>query len=237
MDFVFRESLSRQINFQIVYLRKEYMDIILNEIEVRVLGSLMEKALSTPDYYPLSLNALTNACNQKSSRDPVTSYDESTVEDAVDGLVQKGLLNKSTVGRVPKYEERFSQTFNFVPRETAALCVLLLRGPQTTGEIRGRTSRLCNFENLEAVLKTLENLEEWGMVRRLARLPGRKESRFAHLLCGDALIAEPEEASLPGTAAPDMVERIEMLELTVEALQNEIEELKKSLQALKEGKL
>ena len=213
------------------------MDIILNEIEVRVLGSLMEKALSTPDYYPLSLNALTNACNQKSSRDPVTSYDESTVEDAADGLVQKGLLNKSTVGRAPKYEERFSQKFNFVPRETAGLCVLLLRGPQTTGEIRGRTSRLCNFENLEAVLKTLENLEEWGMVRRLARLPGRKESRYAHLLCGDAYLAEPEEASLPGTAAPDTVERIEKLELAVEALQNEIEDLKKSFQAFKEGKI
>ena len=212
------------------------MDIILNEIEGRVLGSLMEKALSTPDYYPLSLNALTNACNQKSSRDPVTSYDESTVEDAADGLVQKGLLNKSTVGRVPKYEERFSQKFNFVPRETATLCVLLLRGPQTTGEIRGRTSRLCNFENLEAVLETLDNLEEWGMVRRLARLPGRKESRFAHLLCGDTFIAEPEEAASPRTAAPDTVERIEKLELAVEALQDEIEGLKKSFQTLKESK-
>ena len=93
------------------------MDIILNEIEVRVLGSLMEKALSTPDYYPLSLNALTNACNQKSSRDPVSSYDESTVEAAADGLDQKGLLNQSNVGRVPKYEERFSHKFNFLPRE------------------------------------------------------------------------------------------------------------------------
>ena len=94
--------------------------ILLNEIEVRVLGSLMEKALSTPDYYPLSLNALTNACNQKSSRDPVSSYDESTVEAAAAGLDQKGLLNRSNVGRVPKYEERFSQKYNFVPRETAA---------------------------------------------------------------------------------------------------------------------
>jgi uncharacterized protein YceH (UPF0502 family) len=210
------------------------MDIILNEIEIRVLGSLMEKALSTPDYYPLSLNALTNACNQKSSRDPVSSYDESTVESAADGLAQKGLLNKSNVGRVPKYEERFSQKFNFVPRETAAMCVLLLRGPQTIGEIRGRTSRLCNFENLEAVLKTLANLEDWGLVRRLERLPGRKESRFAHRLGGDTNVAEPQEASMSSAAAPVLTERIEKLELAVEMLQNEIADLKKSFREFKE---
>jgi len=121
---------------------------------IRLRRKKMEKALSTPDYYPLSLNALTNACNQKSSRDPVSSYDEPTVEAAA-GLDQKGLLNRSNVGRVPKYEECFSQKYNFVPRETAPMCVLLLRGPQTTGEIRSRSSRLCKFENLEAVLKTL----------------------------------------------------------------------------------
>jgi uncharacterized protein YceH (UPF0502 family) len=212
------------------------MDIILNEIEARILGSLMEKALSSPGYYPLSLNALTNACNQKSSRDPVSSYDESTVEAAAAGLDKKGLLNRSSVGRVPKYEERFSQKYNLVPRETAALCVLLLRGPQTTGEIRSRTSRLCTFEDLEAVLKTLENLEEWGLVRRLARLPGRKESRIAHLLGGDTNIAEPEETSRPSVAAPDEAERIEKLEMAVESLQNEIEDLKKSFRTFKEQK-
>ena len=210
------------------------MDIILNEVEVRVLGSLMEKALSTPDYYPLSLNALTNACNQKSSRDPVSSYDEPTVAAAAEGLDKKGLLNQSKVGRVPKYEERFSHKFNFVPRETAAMCVLMLRGPQTTGEIRTRTSRLYNFENLGAVLKTLENLEEWGLVRRLARLPGRKESRIAHLLCGDTDIAEPQEASTPSVVAPVSAERIEKLELAVESLQNELEDLKKAFRSLKE---
>ena len=217
----------------IVFLRKVCMDIILNEIELRVLGSLMEKALSTPDYYPLSLNALTNACNQKSSRDPVSSYDESTVEAAA-GLDQKGLLNRSNVGRVPKYEELFSQKYNFVPREAAAMCVLLLRGPQTTGEIRSRTSRLCKFENLEAVLKTLENLEEWCLVRRLARLPGRKESRIAHRLGGDTNIAEPEEASTLNVAASVSAERIEKLELAVESLQNEIEDLKNSFRTFKE---
>jgi len=108
----------------------------------------------------------------------------SNVEAAAAGLDQKGLLNRSNVGRVPKYEERLSQKYNLVPGETAAMCVLLLRGPQTNGEIRRRTSRLCQFENLEGVLKTLKNLEAWDLVRRIARLPGRKESRFAHRLCG-----------------------------------------------------
>jgi uncharacterized protein YceH (UPF0502 family) len=208
------------------------MDIILNEIEIRVLGSLMEKALSTPDYYPLSLNALTNACNQKSSRDPVCFYDEATVKAAAAGLDQKGFLNQSNVGRVPKFEERFSQKYNLVPRETAAMCVLLLRGPQTIGEIRSRTSRLCNFEDLDAVLKTVENLEEWDLVRRLARLPGRKESRMAHLLGGETIMAEPEAASGSGAAAPVAAERIEKLELAVESLQSEIEDLKKSIRIL-----
>ncbi len=210
------------------------MDIILNEIEIRVLGSLMEKALSTPDYYPLSLNALTNACNQKSSRDPVTSYDESTVEEAAAGLEKKGLLNRSSLGRVLKYEERFSQKYNLLPSEAAAMCVLLLRGPQTTGEIRSRTARLCKFENLEAVLKTLENLEEWDLVQRLARLPGRKESRIAHRLGGDTSISEPEAVSTPGVAAPVSAERIEKLESAVESLQKEIGELKKAFRTFKE---
>ena len=212
------------------------MDIILNEIEIRVLGSLMEKALSTPDYYPLSLNALTNACNQKSSRDPVSSYDESAVEAAAASLDQKGLLNRSNVGRVPKYEERFSHNYSFVPRETAAMCVLLLRGPQTTGEIRSRTSRMCKFENLEAVLKTLENLEEWGLIRRLARLPGRKEFRIVHRLGGDTNIAEPDEATTPSVAAPVSDERIERLELAVESLQHEIEDLKEIFRKFREQK-
>ncbi len=153
---------------------------------------------------------------------------------AADGLDKKGLLNQSNVGRVPKYEERFSQKFNFVPRETAAMCVLLLRGPQTTGEIRSRTSRLCNFENLEAVLKTLENLEEWGLVRRLARLPGRKESRIAHRLCGDTEHCRTGGSLYAQRRAPVSAERIEKLELAVESLQNEIENLKKAFQALKE---
>ena len=212
------------------------MDIILNEIEIRILGSLMEKALSTPDYYPLSLNALTNACNQKSSRDPVVAYDESTIAAAAADLERKDLANQSKVGRVPKYEERLSQRYNFVPKEAAAICVLLLRGPQTAGEIRSHTSRLCNFENLEATLSTLENLEEWGLVRRLARLPGRKEARFAHLLGGGTDIVAPEAAASFSDAAPSSAERLEKLETAVESLQNEIENLKTAFREFKDHK-
>lgn len=173
------------------------MDMNLTETEVRVLGSLMEKSLSTPDYYPLSLNALTNACNQKSSRDPVVSYSEAVVQAALEQLEQKGWVNRSDVARVPKYEERLSQQHNLLPRESGALCVLLLRGPQTAGEIRTRTSRMCRFNDLDEVTTTLADLESWGFVRCLARRAGHKEPRYAHLLSGDPNTAE----STPVTAA------------------------------------
>lgn len=155
---------------------------LLTDVEIRILGSLMEKALSTPDYYPLSLNALTNACNQKSSRDPVVVYDEGDVQSVLEALEEKKLVNRSGVGRVPKYEELLSPTYDLVPRETAVLCVLMLRGPQTVGELRSRTGRLATFENLEAVTEILEKLVDWGLAQQLDRLPGRKESRYDHLL-------------------------------------------------------
>jgi uncharacterized protein len=129
-----------------------------------VLGCLIEKELSKPEYYPLSINALTSACNQKSSRDPVVSYMENTVEEIVDDLVQKELVHKSHVGRVPKIEEHFTHAHNLIPRESAVLCVLPLRGPQTAGEIRGRTTRLCTFETLDEVYETLGRLEEYGKI-------------------------------------------------------------------------
>jgi uncharacterized protein YceH (UPF0502 family) len=159
------------------------MEPMLDEMEARVLGSLIEKELTTPDYYPLSLNALTNACNQKSNRDPVVSYTEETVQTVLEGLEQKGLIHKSVIGRVSKYEETFIRPRNLVTRESAVLCVLLLRGPQTAGELRGRTERMGRFESLEEVHETMSRLEEWGYVRRLARLAGHKEARYAHLLC------------------------------------------------------
>jgi uncharacterized protein YceH (UPF0502 family) len=209
------------------------MDIVLSDKEGRVLGSLIEKELSTPDYYPLSLNALTNACNQKSSRDPVVSYMEQTVEEVVDDLAQKGLAHKSRVGRVPKVEERFTHDHNLVPRESAILCVLLLRGPQTGGEIKGRTARLCNFGSLDEVHETLVHLEEYGFVRRLPRQPGRKESRYIHLLCGEPEIAEVETSLTAGHGVAVESERIEKMEQDIEALRNDLAELKRQFQEFK----
>ncbi len=210
------------------------MDIELNDIEIRVLGSLMEKALSTPDYYPLSLNALTNACNQKSSRDPVVFYDEPKVLAAAQELGKKDLVHQINVGRVTKFEEHLSRKHNFVPRETAILCVLLLRGAQTVGEIRSRTSRLHNFQNLEEALETLENLKEWGFIRRFARMPGHKESRYAHLLYDELEMTEPETDTSISAEAPATPQRIENLESSVTSLQTELEHLKKEFQTFRE---
>ena len=209
------------------------MEIVLSNEEARVLGSLIEKELSTPDYYPLSVNALTNACNQKSSRDPVVSYSEQTVDGVVDDLTQKGLVHKSRVGRVPKIEERFTHRHNLVPRESAILCVLLLRGPQTVGEIKGRTVRLCKFESLDEVQETLDQLEENDYVRRLPRQPGRKESRYIHLLCGEPEIAEAETVITAGHGAAMESERIEKVEKDIQSLRNDLAELKKEFQEFK----
>jgi uncharacterized protein YceH (UPF0502 family) len=209
------------------------MDILLSDKEVRVLGSLIEKELSTPDYYPLSVNALTNACNQKSSRDPVVSYSEQTVEEVVADLTHKGLAHKSRVGRVPKVEERFTHMHNLVPRESAILCVLLLRGPQTVGEIKGRTARLCNFESLDEVHEILGHLEEYGFVRRLPRQPGRKESRYIHLLCGEPEIAEVETALTTGHGVAMESERIGKVEQDIKTLRNDLAELKREFQEFK----
>ncbi len=209
------------------------MDIVLSNEEVRVLGSLIEKELSTPDYYPLSVNALTNACSQKSSRDPVVSYSEQTVEEVVDDLTQKDLVYKSRVGRVPKVEERFTHTHNLVPRESAILCVLLLRGPQTGGEIKGRTARLYNFESLDEVHETLGHLEEYGFVRCLPRQPGRKESRYTHLFCGEPEIAEVETAPAAGHGVAMESERIEKVEQDIQTLRNDLAELKREFQEFK----
>lgn len=209
------------------------MTTILTDSEIRIVGSLMEKALSTPDYYPLSLNALTNACNQKSNRDPVVVYDESDVQTVLDELEEKNMVNQSRVGRVPKYEELFSQKHNLVPQEVAVLCVLMLRGPQTAGEIRGRTGRLCVFEDLAAVSETLAKLREWELVQRQARLSGHKESRYAHLLGGGPETIEPEQTA-PATAdSPAMAKQIEQLAAEVAQLRADIEILKDAFQAFK----
>jgi uncharacterized protein len=209
------------------------MTTFLTDSEIRIVGSLMEKALSTPDYYPLSLNALTNACNQKSNRDPVVAYDESDVQAVLDELEEKNLVNQSRVGRVPKYEELFSLQHNLVPREAAVLCVLMLRGPQTTGEIRGRTGRLCVFENLAEVAETLAKLAEWGLVQRQARLPGHKESRYTHLLGGEPATIEPEQTAPAAADLSAMADQIEQLAAEVAQLRGDIETLKDAFQAFK----
>jgi hypothetical protein len=174
------------------------MDWQIDAAEARVLGALLEKEITTPEYYPLSLNALVNACNQKSNRDPVFSFDEGTVEVALEGLRTQGLAVRiSGESRVPKHAQRFTEKFNLGRREAAVMCVLMLRGPQTPGELRGRTERLFQFDGLEAVEHTLQHLTDMEWVRKLPRQAGSRESRFAHLFSGDVEF----EADVAGTAA------------------------------------
>ncbi len=209
------------------------METNLNAVETRILGSLMEKALSTPDYYPLSLNALLNACNQKSSRDPVVTYDAPSVQSALEGLEAKGLVDCSRLGRVPKFAELFGRQHDLMPPEIAALSVMLLRGPQTAGEIRSRTARMHRFSGLEAVLETLARLTEWGLCHRLARLPGHKEDRYAHRLGDtDEAPAVKVEADL-GPTTPQAVDRIETLEQAVASLRAELSALQAEFSAFK----
>ena len=202
------------------------MDILLNDIEARVLGSLMEKGMTTPEYYPLSLNALTNACNQKSNREPVVNYDEMTVVRALDSLRTKQLVVLSTSSRVSKYAEIFTGTRKMVTREAALLMVLLLRGPQTVGELRNRTERAYKFQDLEDVETTLEELCSIGYITRLPRMAGRKEPRYAHLLSGEVNI----EAVSPGPEPATIAVRAENERIA--ALEEELQQLRQDFNAL-----
>lgn len=206
------------------------MDFELSAAEARVLGALLEKDMATPDYYPLSLNALVNACNQKSNRNPVVAYDEKAVVRALDGLKEKQLVWQSDADRVPKYAHSLDKRLNMVRREAAVVCLLLLRGPQTAGELRGRSDRLYEFNSLEEVFETLQALEEVGAVMKLERQPGRKESRYAHLLSG-----EPQLVDSPGMAAPEQA-TIEVREESerIAALAQEVEGLRENLDDLRE---
>jgi len=172
----------------------------LTAAEARVLGALMEKEATTPEYYPLSLNALVNACNQRSNREPVMDLDEETVRQALHGLEDDGLAGKarSADGRVAKYEHWLGEAFNFSRPEAALICVLLLRGPQTPGELRGRTERLHKFDEISDVLAGLQKLmeREPSLIAVLPRQPGTKESRYAHLMSGDV-----DAAALAGSFA------------------------------------
>ena len=208
------------------------VDIHLTEIEARVVGSLVEKELTTPDYYPLSLNALLNACNQKSNRHPVMNLDEDAVREALQGLNKIGLAGAAggADSRVTKYEHRLQEVFNFSRPEIAILCVLLLRGPQTPGELRGRTERLYGFGDLSEVPTTLQRLmkRDPPLVKMLPRQPGTKEARYAHLLSGDVDMGEPEPA---GDTADDSAtaDRLARLEEQVARLQKETADLKQLL--------
>jgi uncharacterized protein YceH (UPF0502 family) len=208
------------------------VNIVLNPAEARVLGALVEKDITTPDYYPLSLNALMNACNQKNNREPVTNFDEETVRLALRNLSDKQLagMARGAEGRVAKYEHRLQEAYNFTRPETAILCVLLLRGPQTPGELRGRTERMHRFEDLDEVLSGLQQLmrREPPLAKALGRRPGTKEIRYAHLLSGDVEAWEPP-AETASSGVIDENERVAHLEAQVSALQSEVAELKQQM--------
>ena len=208
------------------------MNIVLNEVECRVLGSLIEKEITTPEYYPLSLNALLNACNQKSNREPVMNLDEAVVREALHSLERQSLMRSVSPAdsRVTKYEHRLQEAYNFYRHETAILCLLLLRGPQTPGELRGRSERMHSFDDLNAVQSSLQHLmkREPPLVKALSRQPGTKETRYVHLLSGDV---ERWESPLVVQPNADLAsldeEKIKKLEEEIATLRNEITELKR----------
>jgi uncharacterized protein YceH (UPF0502 family) len=208
----------------------------LTDVEVRVLGALIEKDITTPDYYPLSLNALVNACNQKNNRDPVMALGEDAVRAALESLQEQRLAGPASGAdsRVTKYEHRLQEVFNFDRRETAILCVLLLRGAQTPGELRGRAERMYRFEALEDVHATLDRLSqrEPPLVAVLPRQPGTKESRYMHLFSGDA---PPVELATARTAHSTSAEGdgIARLEGELAELRREVAEMREQLAAFR----
>jgi len=217
------------------------MNIELSPIEARVIGCLIEKQITTPDQYPLSLNALVNACNQKSNRDPVMSADEATIQATLDHLTRKHLvIEKSGFGsRVPKYQHRLCNTefgpLKFTPQELAIVCELLVRGPQTPGELRTRAARMASFSEVGQVESSLESLSsraDGPFVVRLPREPGRRDSRYAHLFGGAVTISAATEESdaepSPPASAP-APSRLERLEEEVRQLKEEVKEIKARL--------
>jgi uncharacterized protein YceH (UPF0502 family) len=219
------------------------MNLTLNE--TRVIGCLIEKEITTPEQYPLSLNALTNACNQKSNREPVLELDETTVQETIDGLIKKHLVTeKGGFGsRVPKYQHRFCNT-EFSPlklsdKELGIVCVLFLRGPQTPGELRTRTNRLCTFkdvEQVESVLRQLMERQDGPFVTRLPREPGKRESRYAHLFSGDVQIEAPARTPDTEPLLRSDQFRLDQLEQLVSELREEVEQLKAQVEQVVSGR-
>jgi len=215
------------------------MDVILNAIELRVLGSLIEKELTTPEYYPLSLNGLVNACNQKSNRDPVLTLDEGEVTRALDSLRFKQFaLLSGAGGRVAKYRHALVEKFRFSPPELALLCELLVRGPQTVGELRTRAERMHQFSDLAEVEAVLDELMERSLVTKLPRQPGRKEPRYCHLFAGEPDLTALEQA-LPADPArfrgTQDSEKIAKLEEDLSELRQEVSALRRVVADLKEA--
>jgi uncharacterized protein YceH (UPF0502 family) len=217
------------------------MNIELSLNEARVIGCLLEKEVTTPDQYPLSLNALTNACNQKTNRDPVLELSEAAVQQAVDSLMKKYLVSDKSAGyggRVTKYKHRFCNTefgsLKFSKQEFGIICVLLLRGPQTPGELRARTNRLCEFADSDQVEATLKNLmarEDGPFIARLPRAAGARESRYAHLFSGAIESVEESAAPEESSPAPALSQRVSRLEEWVQQLQVQVGELAEALKA------
>jgi len=216
------------------------MDMNLDLNQTRVLGALLEKEITTPDQYPLSLNALTLACNQKSNREPVLNLEQSEVQMIVDELTEKRLVIEDTVnvGRVVKYKHRFCNTpfgdLHFSAQELGVICVLLLRGPQTPGELRSRTARLCRFGNVkdvELVLTRLMDMDYGPFVKKLGREPGKRESRYAHLFSGDVIVPQSDEVAPENTRASTGV-RLDNLENQIRMLQEELNSVKQRLETL-----
>lgn len=214
------------------------METILSDIEVRVLGSLVEKQVTTPEYYPLTLNALTLACNQKNNRSPVTSYSETEVAGSLESLREKNLayVFYGSTSRVPKYKHVLPEVMHLSPPELALMCVLLLRGPQTPGELATRAFRLHEFSGLEEVEATLNSLisrEPDPLVMRLPRQTGQKETRFAHLLSGVVTSDETREENAPARRSGRDNDRVSTLEAEVETLKAEVGMLKSQFETFK----
>ncbi len=217
------------------------MNTVLSPIEARIIGCLIEKEVTTPDHYPLTLNSLTTACNQKSNREPVLSLSESEVLDAVDGLIARRMVSdeSSFNSRVNKYQHRFCNTefgdLQFTEQERAIICCMLLRGPQTPGELRTRTGRLANFTDVKEVEATLEKLatrEAGALVVKLPREAGKRESRYQHLLSGEVDVEAFATASSVVAAPSASSEKLEELESEVASLRAEVAELKALVESL-----
>jgi len=213
------------------------VDDLLTDIEVRVLGSLIEKEMTTPDYYPMSLNALTNACNQSSNREPVVHYDDATVAGAIESLRKRSLVRvvQQSGSRVFKYRHLVNETLGLVAKQAAVLDVLMLRGPQTLAELKTRASRLAAFDSLDDVETALEQLVSRtpsALALRLERRPGQKEVRYGHLLAGVPTFDAPDtpEPSTPGIRGPD---RIAALEGAIEELRKEVSDLRNQLETFR----